>query len=68
MATEIVSINLKTFQNNSIVCVQTPVPMTDMHISTFTPLRREDTALLTGRGKYTGDVRVSSTLHAVFVR
>lgn len=42
--------------------------MTDMHISTFTPLRREDTALLTGRGKYTGDVRVSSTLHAVFVR
>lgn len=34
----------------------------------FVPLRREDPALLTGRGRYTGDVAVESALHAVFVR
>lgn len=34
----------------------------------FTPLRREDTALLTGRGQYTGDVPADGALHAVFVR
>ena len=42
--------------------------MPAMHRSTFTTLRREDTALLTGRGTYTGDVRVDDGLHAVFVR
>ena len=42
--------------------------MPAMHRSTFTTLRREDTALLTGRGTYTGDVRVDDSLHAVFVR
>ena len=34
----------------------------------FHPLRREDTALLTGRGQYTGDVVAEGVLHAVFVR
>lgn len=34
----------------------------------FTPLRREDTALLMGRGQYTGDVPAEGALHAVFVR
>ncbi|EJE48435.1 aerobic-type carbon monoxide dehydrogenase, large subunit CoxL/CutL-like protein [Acidovorax sp. CF316] len=34
----------------------------------FTPLRREDPALLTGRGQYTGDVVAEGVLHAVFVR
>lgn len=36
--------------------------------SAFIPLRREDPALLTGRGTYTGDVTAPSALHAVFVR
>jgi carbon-monoxide dehydrogenase large subunit len=39
-----------------------------MPTTTFTPLRREDPALLTGRGTYTGDVLCPGTLHAVFVR
>ncbi|HSV51532.1 MAG TPA: xanthine dehydrogenase family protein molybdopterin-binding subunit [Burkholderiaceae bacterium] len=34
----------------------------------FTPLRREDPALLTGSGQYTGDVAAHDALHAVFVR
>jgi carbon-monoxide dehydrogenase large subunit len=34
----------------------------------FHPLRREDPALLTGRGQYTGDVAAEGALHAVFVR
>ena len=34
----------------------------------FTPLRREDPALLMGRGQYTGDVPAEGALHAVFVR
>lgn len=34
----------------------------------FNPLRREDPALLTGRGQYTGDVAAEGALHAVFVR
>jgi len=34
----------------------------------FTPLRREDPALLMGRGHYTGDVVAEGVLHAVFVR
>ncbi len=34
----------------------------------FAPLRREDPALLTGRGQYTGDVVAEGALHAVFVR
>ncbi len=42
--------------------------MTAMPTTTFTPLRREDPALLTGRGTYTGDVLCPGTLHAVFVR
>lgn len=42
--------------------------MTAMPTTTFTPLRREDPALLTGRGSYTGDVVCPGTLHAVFVR
>lgn len=42
--------------------------MPAMPTSTFTPLRREDTALLTGRGTYTGDVIVTGSLHVVFVR
>jgi carbon-monoxide dehydrogenase large subunit len=42
--------------------------MTAMPTSTFTPLRREDPVLLTGRGTFTGDVVVPGALHAVFVR
>jgi carbon-monoxide dehydrogenase large subunit len=42
--------------------------MPAMPTSTLTPLRREDTALLTGRGTYTGDVIVTGSLHVVFVR
>ena len=42
--------------------------MSAMPTTTFTPLRREDPALLTGRGTYTGDVVCPGTLHAVFVR
>ncbi len=34
----------------------------------FQPLRREDPALLTGSGQYTGDVVAEGALHAVFVR
>ncbi len=34
----------------------------------FHPLRREDPALLTGRGQYIGDVAAEGALHAVFVR
>ncbi len=36
--------------------------------SAFIPLRREDPALLTGAGLYTGDVAAADALHAVFVR
>ena len=39
-----------------------------MQNTAFTPLRREDTTLLTGRGQYTGDVPTDGALHAVFVR
>jgi aerobic carbon-monoxide dehydrogenase large subunit len=39
-----------------------------MLTSPFTPLRREDPALLTGRGQFTGDVAAGDALHAVFVR
>jgi carbon-monoxide dehydrogenase large subunit len=42
--------------------------MSAMPTTTFTPLRREDPALLTGCGTYTGDVLCPGTLHAVFVR
>ncbi len=42
--------------------------MPTMPTSPFTPLRREDTALLTGRGMFTGDVQLAGGLHAVFVR
>lgn len=38
------------------------------HVSTFEPLRREDTALLTGRGCFVHDVQVPGMAHAVFVR
>jgi aerobic carbon-monoxide dehydrogenase large subunit len=34
----------------------------------FTPLRREDPALLTGRGVFTSDVQLPGMLHGVFVR
>jgi aerobic carbon-monoxide dehydrogenase large subunit len=34
----------------------------------FTPLRREDPALLSGRGLFTSDVEVPGLLHGVFVR
>lgn len=39
-----------------------------MPSTTFTPLRREDPTLLTGRGVFTGDVMTPGCLHAVFVR
>jgi len=42
--------------------------MPAMPSSTFVPLRREDPALLTGCGTFTGDVVVADALHAVFVR
>lgn len=42
--------------------------MIAMPTTIFTPLRREDPALLTGRGTFTGDVVCPGTLHAVFVR
>ena len=39
-----------------------------MQSTAFTPLRREDPALLTGGGRYTSDVEAPDALHAVFVR
>lgn len=39
-----------------------------MDTAIFLPLRREDPALLTGRGRYAGDIEVPSALYAVFVR
>ena len=34
----------------------------------FKPLRREDDRLLTGRGRFTADVRIDGALHVAFVR
>ena len=38
------------------------------HAPEFAPLRREDTALLTGRGCFVHDVRAPDAAHVVFVR
>lgn len=47
--------------------------MPDLHnqppsSASFKPLRREDDRLLTGRGRFTADIRIDGALHVVFVR
>jgi len=47
--------------------------MPDLHhqppsSASFKPLRREDDRLLTGRGRFTADIRIDGSLHVAFVR
>ena len=47
--------------------------MPDLHTqptssASFKPLRREDDRLLTGRGRFTADIRIDGSLHVAFVR